>query len=355
MPLHSIQLTDFRCLRQVELELDPTLTLITGPNGAGKTSLLEGIYLLGRGRSFRTPDADSLIRQGAEKAIIVGHNVQNGRRITIGIELSDNSTRARIAGAPAETLAELSLALPVQVIEPGIHKLVEEGPLRRRRYLDWGVFHVEHAFLPHWQRFNRALQQRNAALRAGADDATLDVWTREFVASGEAVHEARSRYVAELLNHVGAVCQALLGETIALSYHAGWRADRSLEAALSEARERDRQRLTTTAGPHRADLSIRRLSRVARQTVSRGQQKLLAASLLLGQLRLHAERQQLETVLLLDDPAAELDRERLAGLIEEVHKLPAQLVITALHDDFRPWGTRGRLFHVEQGQGVQLI
>ena len=75
---------------------------------------------------------------------------------------------ARFAGRPVGSLAELATVLPVQVIDPEVHRLVEGGPQERRRYLDWGVFHVEPNFLEHWRRYQRALRQRNAALRPGS-------------------------------------------------------------------------------------------------------------------------------------------------------------------------------------------
>lgn len=355
MSLQAIQLADFRCFRQIELELDPSLTLITGPNGAGKTSVLEGIYLLGRGRSFRTSQTDSLVRLGADQFRVVGSVSRNGRGISVGLQWASRRLEARIAGAPAESLAELTVTLPVQVIEPGIHQLIEGGPLRRRRFVDWGVFHVEPRFLFHWQRFHRALRQRNAVLREQEPDDALEVWTRELIVSGEHINQARINYVLQLLPHIGRACSELLGEEIAITYVRGWPDDQTLEEALTNARARDRQRQTTTVGPHRADLAIRRLSRTARQTVSRGQQKLLAAALVLGQLQLHAVEQSLRTTLLLDDPAAELDAMRLDRLVAQVRELPVQLVITALHDDFRRWGSAGRLFHVEQGGGMRML
>jgi DNA replication and repair protein RecF len=355
MPLDRFRLADFRCIRAAELALDSSLTLITGPNGAGKTSLLEAIYLLGRGRSFRTAELNHLVRNGAERATVVGDVSKEARLSTVGVEIVDNGLLARIGGRNASSLAELSVLLPVQVIEPGVHKLIEEGPQRRRRFLDWGVFHVEPRFLESWQRFHRALRQRNAALKHGASDDALRVWTDELLASGHAVHGYRAAYVAAITSHLAEAVESLMGESLQITYKQGWPADESLEAALTRSLPGDRQRGATGSGPHRADLVVRRLSGAARNSVSRGQQKLLAAALVIGQLRYHSASSGLLSTLLLDDPAAELDAERLKGFVAEVQKLRAQLVITALHDDFRPWAAAGRLFHVEQGGEVRMI
>lgn len=355
MGLQSIRVDDVRCIASAELELDPNLTLITGPNGAGKSTLLEAIFLLGRGRSFRTTQLETVVRQGAERLRVVGAVVDGPRSFTIGIESDHGSVTARIGGTPATTLAELATALPVQVIDPGVHKLIEEGPDGRRRYLDWGVFHVEHAYLNHWQRFQRVLKQRNAALRTDATDEMLDAFDVEFAAAGEVLSAARQGYAAGLLPHVTLACQRLLDEAVGFRYVQGWPEGVSLEEALAIARVRDRRRRASTVGPHRGDLVVERQLGPARTTVSRGQQKLIAIGLVLGQLQMHREAQDLRAALLLDDPAAELDSGRLMLLVDEVRRLPAQLVMTSLTKGADLLGKPGRMFHVEQGVVTRML
>src|SRR6202142_786046 len=166
MTLRRIQVSDFRCLRSAELDLDPEFTLISGPNASGKTSLLESIYVLGRGRSFRTRRIDNLIRTGCERFIIYGQVELPERRTGLGVEGSVQGIRAKLSGERVSSLAELAAVLPVQIIDPEVHRLIEEGPSRRRRFLDWGVFHVEHEFVHRWQQYQLVLKQRNAGLKA---------------------------------------------------------------------------------------------------------------------------------------------------------------------------------------------
>ncbi|MDP9115560.1 MAG: AAA family ATPase, partial [Acidobacteriota bacterium] len=141
--MSRLQVTDFRCLQSAQIELDRRFTLISGPNASGKTSLLEAIYVLGRGRSFRTRRLDHLIRNGAERFVVFGEVDTINRCIPLGVEGSRSGIRARIDGDTPSSLAELALQLPVQIIDPEVHHLIEEGPARRRRFLDWGMFHVE--------------------------------------------------------------------------------------------------------------------------------------------------------------------------------------------------------------------
>lgn len=357
MSLERLSLEDFRCVARAELDCDPRCNLITGENASGKTSLLEAIFFLGRGRSFRSARNELLIRHGASQFSLVARVRQGGITQPLGLRLSAEGIEARYAGRPVGGLAELATVLPVQAIDPEVHRLVDGGPQERRRYLDWGVFHVEPNFVELWRRYQRALRQRNACLKAGQANALVQAWDRELVEAGEAVAEHRVRYLRGLSSAVRAVGQRLLGADIELSMHQGWSADRTLAEALEHSLPRDRERGLTHAGPHRADLGLRVAGLPARDRVSRGQQKLLAATLLLGQLAHDAERGSPMAALLVDDPAAELDAGNLERLLDEVIQLPVQLFLTALgpRNPVLSRLPQARRFHVEHGVLTRLI
>ena len=352
MSLRRLQVTDFRCLQSAVLELDSRFTLISGANASGKTSLLEAIYMLGRGRSFRTRRLEHLIRRGSERFVVFGEVDGFGRRSSLGVEGSAAGVRARLGGAKAGSLAELAPLLPVQIIDPEIHRLIEEGPSRRRRFLDWGVFHVEPRFVDDWQRFQQALRQRNAALKSRQPREVTAAWDGELVRYGEAVSAARSSYVRRLAEHAVSVARNLLGLELSLSYRTGWARDLSLSEALRQSWNHDQESGATQAGPHRAELGIRLDEMGVKDRISRGQQKLLAAALLLAQVRMFPADSPVQPSLLLDDPAAELDNERLAGLITEVGSQSVQLIVTALHPEFSALGEPGLRYRMVGG-GVQ--
>ena len=142
MTLRRLQVSDFRCLQSTELELDPHFTLISGPNASGKTSLLEAIHVLSRGRSFRTRHLNHVVRSGAEGFLVFGEAEVGERRSLMGVEGSTKGVRARMNGERVSSLADLAGALPVQVIDPEVHRLIEEGPSRRRRFLDLSLIHI---------------------------------------------------------------------------------------------------------------------------------------------------------------------------------------------------------------------
>ena len=353
MSLRRLQVTDFRCLQSVHADLHPRFTLISGPNASGKTSLLEAIYVLGRGRSFRTRLAEPLIRRGAEQFVVFGEAIQGQVATPIGVEarrtLHGAGIRAKIGGLPVRSVADLSANLPVQIIDPEVHQLIEAGPSRRRRYLDWGVFHVEPGFIHHWQRYQRALQQRNAALKAQQSAAVIDAWDHELIPHGSAITAARSRYV-ELLQGVAKVqCARLFGRNLTLHYRAGWPQGQSFEDALRRSRSVELDRGSTQVGPHRGELTIRIDGLTARDHVSRGQQKLLAAAMLIAQIQLFPMDAPSRPLLMLDDPAAELDDHGLAALIQAVSDQDCQLIITTLHAEFAAFGAPGQRISLDNG------
>jgi DNA replication and repair protein RecF len=337
-------------LQSAALDLDAKFTLISGPNASGKTTLLEAIYVLGRGRSFRTPRPQHLIRTGAERFVVFGEVDNAQRSVPLGVEGTALGVRAKIDGEKPSSLAELALTLPVQIIDPEVHHLIEEGPARRRRFLDWGVFHVERDFVGHWQRYQQVLKQRNAALKSRQSRPMVSVWDGELLRYGQLLSAARTRYVAALGSHALAIGRNLLGMELTLSYRTGWAKDQGMAEALEQSWNHDQEAGATQIGPHRAELSIRLEGAAVKDRISRGQQKLLAASLLIAQLKLFPENLPVQPSLLLDDPAAELDDERLSALIREVSAQSVQLIVTTLHGEFPAFGTPGRRFKVAGGR-----
>lgn len=350
MSLASLVITDLRSLRSASLELGPSLNLIHGANGSGKTSVLEAIFLLGRGRSFRTRHTDHLITRAQTHLTVFGQT--EGPTHRIGFEYRrDEAYTARLDGQDVRSLAELPGAFFTEVIDPEIHRLVEGAPGERRRWLDWGVFHVEPSFLEHWMRFSRALRQRNAALKQGQD---ASAWDSELAQHGEMVARQRGQWFEAIKPSLVETIQRLSGLDVELSYHRGWSVERPLAESLLEGLDRDQARGSTHAGPQRADVVLKVGGKPARESLSRGQQKLVASAMVLALLGHLRGQGGAAPTLLLDDPAAELDVSRLARLVELVGELKCQLIITSLDPDLRVFGNPQRVFHVEQGAVQQV-
>lgn len=350
MPLGTFRAERFRCLSAVELELDPKANLFIGPNASGKTSLLEAAFFLSRGRSFRTRRREALIAYGADNFLLAAMAQGPAAPISLGVRATRSDTEWRVGGAAASGIADLAEQFPAQVIDPEVHKLLEEGPGRRRRFLDWGVFHVEHGFLSNWRRYHQALRQRNAALKKDATDVDLSVWERELATSGEALAAQRDGYLERVAGPLSRIGEVLLNQPITLVHQRGWDGSRPLLESLGVDRSRDRRYRATQLGPHRSDITVLVGGRPAKDHVSRGQQKLVAAGLMLAQLEIQEEERPGRSALLLDDPAAELDGENLTRLMHLVRGVPAQLWVTSLKPNIADLIEGGRVFHVKHGE-----
>lgn len=349
MPIQLFSARGFRCLAEIEFEVDAGNTLIYGANASGKTSVLEALAYLGRGKSFRGAPTSSLIRHGEREFVLFGRVDDGGRSSSVGVRNSSEGLEVRIDGEGNGGAAALAAALPLQIIDPDVHDLVAGAPEQRRRYLDWIGFHVEHGYLGVWRRFRRALKQRNAALKSGAAAATIRGWNAEFVELAERLDAGR-RIALEVAT--GALEEAgldLVGSEVRFEYRSGWKEDAALLGALESGIERDLQQGSTQAGPHRADLKLIYDQRQARRLVSRGQQKLLACAMILAATETAQTALERPLLLLLDDPAAELDADSLARLMARVSGLGCQVIATSLQRDTKLFANPAGVFHVEQG------
>lgn len=340
----------FRCLGTIEFEPDRDYTLIYGANASGKTSLLEALAYLGRGKSFRGAPPTNLIQHGQQEFVLFGQVESGGREVRVGVRNSRAGLEVKVDGDSSGGAASLAAALPLQVIDPDVHNLVSGGPDERRRFLDWLAFHVEPEYLALWRQFRRALKQRNAALKGGGGRDSLAAWDTEFCRLGARVDVVRREVLAASLQTLQQHGSGLLGADIDFRYASGWAKDTSLKQALDDHFDRDCALGTTQVGPHRADLRLVYDERQARRLVSRGQQKLLASAMILAATEIAQTALERPLLLLLDDPAAELDRDSLGRLMGQVAALGSQVIATSLERDESLFPAAPRVFHVEHGE-----
>lgn len=373
MHVTRLDLRTFRRFSAVSLAPAPGVNVITGDNGAGKTSLLEALHLMAYGRSFRGRVREGLIAQGQpalevyvewceraswqapatldeSRSPFVGGKTRKG-----GLRHTGHSWTGRLDGSPVAQLGDLCAALAVVTFEPGSHALITGAGDQRRRFLDWGLFHVEPEFLSVWRRYNRALKQRNALLKLRQPDPQLDAWDQEIADSGEPLSQFRNSYVEALQPRFESLLNALapmLGE-LQLGYHPGWRReDMSLADALLLARDRDLSAGYSSIGPHRGDWRLDLSEVPGRDALSRGQSKLVALAAILAQAEHHAELRGEWPVVALDDLASELDRRHQARVLARLAGTGAQVFITGTESP-QSWNCRDlsdAVFHVEHGE-----
>jgi DNA replication and repair protein RecF len=349
----TLQAGNFRNLDGLDLRPHPRLNYLWGENGAGKTSVLEALVVLSRGRSFRTTQSVELVGpQGPAFHVFAEVEDEQGARRRLGLERAGKHWRGRIDGQDLAQLSQLTRCLPLVLMEPDSHLLVNGPPEVRRKYLDWGMFHVEHGFLATWRHYSKALKQRNAALRTG-QEGLLDSLDAVLAEHGAQLGDLRRRHVRALAGHINAVMEEI-GERfgpIELDYQDGW-SEESYLAALQKNRRRDLERGQTGKGPHRADLALLAAGQAARVRLSRGEQKALAAALLLTQAEILAANGS-RPVLLLDDLVSEFDEKHFADVLERAWASGAQLWLTGTQ---RPaLAHEHRMFHVKQGAVAELV
>jgi DNA replication and repair protein RecF len=357
MRIGRLRIEQLRVVEAAEIEPGPGLLLFTGPNGAGKTSVLEALHLLAYGRSFRSPSREVLIRRSAAELSVFAEVLTQGGGGTrrLGLSCSARGWKARIDGEPVAALGELLRCCPVVCFEPGSHALIAGASDGRRRFLDWGLFHVEQSFQSVWRRYHRALKQRNALLKGSPSAADLQPWDLELIEAGDMLHALREVYVAELIPHLQAMASALMPEVgpPSLNYTAGWKLERGPFAAeLAAGRDRDLATGYSNIGPHRANWQISYPQLPDRDGFSRGQEKLTALVCVLAQASHFASRTSHWPIIALDDLASELDRAHQQLAMEAVAGSGAQIWITGTEPppglDFS--AIEVTRFHVEQGR-----
>jgi DNA replication and repair protein RecF len=356
--IRRLRIQELRNLRQVELEF-LRLNVLAGPNGSGKTSVLEAVYLLGSGRSFRSVRLEPVIHHSAERCVVHATvSLRGDAPASMGIARDrEGAFEARLNGKSVTSTAELARTLPVQLINSDTFALLEGGPKNRRQFLDWGVFHVEHGFHAVWVDVQRSLRQRNALLRhARLVRDELDAWDRRLASSAEQLDSFRRSYFEQFRPLFAETLSELTSlEGLELSYHRGWDRERSLAEVLVEQTQRDRERGFTGSGPHRADIRVRFQGQNASEILSRGQQKLVVCALKVAQARLFQTLTGRECVFLVDDLPAELDRGHRSTLCSLLDALGCQVLISCvdaadLEDCWRePSLNELRVFHVEHG------
>ena len=397
--IERLQISNLRNLTQVNLQ-STVCYVVIGANGSGKTSLLEAIFLLSRGKSFRHHQPKRYIQHHQNNTTVYAR-LNDSRTLAIQKQ-TDATTILRLNQATVYNQSILTEQLPTLLIDPSTMDMLEQGSASRRQLLDWLVFHMKQGFHPQWVAYQRLLKQRNSLLKktrqlTQVQLAELKSWDKGLSNHAALIHHYREQVFTEWQPYFAKSVLQLLpsyAEQLSLSYNAGYDTHVALDVQLNERLEQDLQLGYTRIGNHRADIHVHwrsdntidnqptnkkvsssdpetpsklpALKEQAANVLSRGEKKLLITALRLSQLPLllndnkdsgsfdNSSTSRATPVVLLDDITAELDDRAIGILLSTLAQLPCQVFMTSLTDDIVPlvnelW-SKPRLFHVKQGQ-----
>ncbi|WP_114701478.1 DNA replication/repair protein RecF [Psychrobacter proteolyticus] len=397
--IERLQISHLRNLTQISLK-PAACNIIIGANGSGKTSLLEAIFLLSRGKSFRHHQPKRYIQHHQNNTTV--HAKLNDSRTLAIQKQADATTILRLNQTTVYNQSILTEQLPTLLIDPSTMDMLEQGSASRRQLLDWLVFHMKQGFHPQWMAYQRLLKQRNSLLKSTrhltqVQLTELKSWDKGLSNHAALIHHYREQVFTEWQPYFAKSIVQLLpsyAEQLSLSYNAGYDTSVALDVQLNERLEQDLQLGYTRIGNHRADIHVHwrsdesisdqttdhrtaasahsiqtklpTLKEQAANVLSRGEKKLLITALRLSQLPLLLNDEERSDslnddlsskatpVVLLDDITAELDDRAIEILLSTLAQLPCQVFMTSLTDDILPlinelW-LQPNVFHVKQGE-----
>jgi len=334
MFLKELWLEHYRNIDNAYLKPGKNLTIFYGLNGQGKTNLLESIYLLGNARPFRSAKIPELLHSGSISAFVRGkvQSAQIDSEITF--QLEQTTRRVSIDGKTIHRAGDLHGKLAVVVFSPDDTAMVKLGPETRRRYLDRSLYTSNAGFLQDYHTYYRTLKHRNAVLKSNNYEG-LELWTEQLAAAGVRLMEHRQEYTSTLNLLLQKYYREIAGEfeQVTIIYHPDVPliTGSEYEALLKEfhtQQEHDLRYKTTGRGPHRDDLSFLIKDRPLKSFGSQGQQRSFVLALKLAELD-HLQNTFREMpMLLLDDIASELDRQRMTNLLLFLRQQQVQVLIT---------------------------
>lgn len=330
----TLRLSHFRNFAEAQFEFSPGINAIIGPNGSGKTSILEAIYFLAYGKSFRVKELNRMVEEGQKTFTLFAEGLSdNASKFQVGMQRGGVESINRMNGETIKTLSPFAETLPLILLEPLSFQLLTGGSRHRRQLMDWGVFYHEAQSHLHYAMVRKAIKQRNQALKQRASRQHIRLWETTCLKSCEVLSEYRARYLIALTK----ILTRLLGKifmnqhALSMGYDQGWPEDKTLPEAWEESFSQDLRWGYTSQGPHQADLKVFSHKKPAKDILSRGQQKLFVSMLKLAQGLLLTEKKQIFPIYLFDDLASELDLPHCKKIAKALAGSSSQIFLTSIH------------------------
>lgn len=333
MNVIHLELRNFRSYSSLSLDLPKGVNVIEGANGEGKTNLAEAIYYLSLAKSWRTSENGALIGREAASARIAARIQESGFSSEIEILISPSGRRISINGKPVHRLSELSKLINVILFSPEDTSIFRGPPSERRNFLDVSLSKQSLDYFSLIGKYNRLLEERNAALKQSQPDKTyLGVITDELIRVEEPIIRYRRLYVEELNKVLNTLASSLYGHarTVIVVYRPFIKGDDyevNAKKAYARALESDLIHKSTSVGVHREDFSFLLDGQDIGLYGSQGENRLAAIALKLSPYFL-IEDPDKKPIAVLDDVYSELDDDHAQRLTKLVRQF-SQVFITA--------------------------
>jgi DNA replication and repair protein RecF len=328
-----LALSNFRNYADLVMEPAPGLNVFVGANAQGKSNLLEAIAMLGTGKSFRASKDVDTVRYGADLAVIAGEARVRAGEVNLACSVAKGHAGTRktytINGGGVR-YANFLGKLRVVTFVPADLQLAGGAPSLRRAFLNVALSQEEPRYYRELVRYRKALQQKNALLRAAVppDPELLVIYDRELVESGTQIMLARARFVTAIAEAARAAHERFTNgiEQLNVGYESNVAFEEAkpeavaaaFETRLAHVAESERARKAAVAGPHRDDLSLSLDGRSLAAYGSQGQQRTAVLALKVAEYVVLRERSLEAPLLLLDDVLSELDEERAGAFLAGV-------------------------------------
>lgn len=356
MYIKSIKLQNFRNYKDLSLDFDPSLNLILGENAQGKTNLIESLFIMGLGKSFRTNRDQDMIAFGEEFSKAASVICDDGRDTEIEVIYKPEGKIIKTDGVKLSRSIDLLENVYIVVFSPDDLKIVKEGPENRRKFIDRELCQIKPLYYSDLGNYKKILKQRNFLLKSNNRDKNLfEVFDESLAEYGLRIIKERYKFT-ELLSEISKKIHYDISggkEIPEISYESRIREDFTKEQYKEELEagfEKDLARGFTGFGPHKDDLCIKVNGTDIRLFGSQGQQRTAALSLKLAEIDLIKAETGKDAVLLLDDVLSELDVSRQKYLINAMKKVQVFITTTDIDEKLKNMLPPGRTFFVDNAK-----
>ena len=333
MRLTQLKFSGFRCYHQQEFTFDQRINVLHGANGSGKTSVLEAIYYLSTGKSFRSSRSRNLINHQADDLAVYARYLDDHQNTgDLGVSLNKQlKKKLKLNQQTINNQATLAHLMPVVSIDPDSYLFLDKPPKFRRTFLDWLVFHVKPEYLDVWGKASRCQQQLNQ-LYKNKNQQDLPYWESQYVQWANQLNALRKKVFNDLQDKVIEKIGAFIPELghLEVRYHQGWSTESTLQEQLLHDADKNRLYGSLQHGVHKMDIRNHINNQLAQDCLSRGQKKLISIIYYLCFIELLTEECGVTPILCLDDMDAELDLEKTRILCDFIEHSNHQVFITTV-------------------------